>query len=36
MMNQIEAEVAGRVTRILVRDAQGVEYGQPLMIIAES
>ena len=36
MMNQIESEVAGRVTRILVRDAQGVEYGQPLMIIAES
>ncbi len=35
MMNQIEAEVAGRVTRILVRDAQGVEYGQPLMVIAE-
>jgi acetyl-CoA carboxylase biotin carboxyl carrier protein len=36
MMNPIEAEVAGRVTRILVRDAQGVEYGQPLMVIAES
>ena len=36
MMNQIESEVAGRVRRILVRDAQGVEYGQPLMIIAES
>jgi acetyl-CoA carboxylase biotin carboxyl carrier protein len=36
MMNPIEAEVAGRVIRILVRDAQGVEYGQPLMVIAES
>jgi len=36
MMNPIEAEVAGRVTRILVRDSQGVEYGQPLMVIAES
>ncbi len=35
MMNQIEAEVPGRVVRILVRDAQGVEYGQPLMVIAE-
>jgi acetyl-CoA carboxylase biotin carboxyl carrier protein len=35
MMNPIEAEVAGRVTRILVRDAQGVEYGQPLMVIIE-
>ncbi len=36
MMNPIEAEVAGRVTRVLVRDAQGVEYGQPLIVIAES
>ncbi len=36
MMNQIEAEVAGRVVRIMVRDAQGVEYGQPLMVIGES
>ena len=35
MMNPIEAEVAGRVARILVRDAQGVEYGQPLIVIAE-
>ena len=32
IMNEIEAEVAGRVQRILVRDAQGVEYGQPLMV----
>lgn len=35
MMNPIEAEVGGRVARILVRDAQGVEYGQPLIVIAE-
>ncbi|HUS15821.1 MAG TPA: acetyl-CoA carboxylase biotin carboxyl carrier protein [Chloroflexia bacterium] len=35
MMNPIEAEVAGRVTRILVKDGQGVEYGTPLMIIAQ-
>jgi acetyl-CoA carboxylase biotin carboxyl carrier protein len=33
MMNQIESEVAGRVTRILVQNAQPVEYGQPLMVV---
>jgi len=34
MMNQIESEVAGRVTRILVQNAEPVEYGQPLMVVA--
>jgi acetyl-CoA carboxylase biotin carboxyl carrier protein len=33
MMNEIESEVAGRVIRILVQNAQPVEYGQPLMIV---
>jgi acetyl-CoA carboxylase biotin carboxyl carrier protein len=33
MMNQIESEVAGRVTRILIQNAQPVEYGQPLMVV---
>ena len=33
MMNPIASEVAGRVTRILVQNAQPVEYGQPLMVI---
>ncbi len=33
MMNEIESEVAGRVVRILVKNGQPVEYGQPLMII---
>jgi acetyl-CoA carboxylase biotin carboxyl carrier protein len=33
MMNEIESELAGRVTRILVQNAQPVEYGQPLMVI---
>jgi acetyl-CoA carboxylase biotin carboxyl carrier protein len=33
MMNQIESDMAGRVTRILVQNAQPVEYGQPLMVI---
>jgi acetyl-CoA carboxylase biotin carboxyl carrier protein len=33
MMNEIESELAGRVARILVQNAQPVEYGQPLMVI---
>lgn len=33
MMNEIESEFAGRVVRILVKNAQPVEYGQPLMVI---
>jgi acetyl-CoA carboxylase biotin carboxyl carrier protein len=33
LMNPIKSEVAGRVTRILVQNAQPVEYGQPLMVI---
>jgi len=33
MMNEIEAEIGGRVARMLVKNGQPVEYGQPLMII---
>jgi acetyl-CoA carboxylase biotin carboxyl carrier protein len=33
MMNEIESEWGGRITRILVQNAQPVEYGQPLMVI---
>ncbi len=33
MMNEIEAEVAGRMVRILCENGQPVEYGQPLMIL---
>lgn len=33
MMNEIETEVAGRVAKILVKNGQPVEYGQPLMVI---
>jgi len=33
MMNEIESELAGRIIRILVHNAQLVEYGQPLMVI---
>lgn len=33
MMNEIEAEIAGRIVKILVKNGQPVEYGQPLMIV---
>ena len=33
MMNEIKAETAGRITRILVQNNQPVEYSQPLMVI---
>jgi acetyl-CoA carboxylase biotin carboxyl carrier protein len=33
MMNEIEAEMAGRIVRILCENAQAVEYGQPLIVI---
>ena len=34
LMNEIEADVAGTVSAILVEDGQAVEYGQPLFKIA--
>jgi len=33
LMNNIEAQVEGTVTRILAADNQAVEYGQPLFVI---
>jgi acetyl-CoA carboxylase biotin carboxyl carrier protein len=33
VMNELEADVGGRVARILVQNQQPVEYGQPLMVI---
>lgn len=33
IMNEIESDVDGRITRILVKDGQPVEYGQPLLLI---
>ena len=33
MMNEIEAEMAGRIVRILCENSQAVEYGQPLMVL---
>jgi acetyl-CoA carboxylase biotin carboxyl carrier protein len=33
LMNQIESEVDGIVEKILIKNAQPVEYGQPIIII---
>ncbi|MGH8012101.1 MAG: acetyl-CoA carboxylase biotin carboxyl carrier protein, partial [Candidatus Binataceae bacterium] len=33
MMNEIEAEVAGRVVRVLCENGQPVQYGQPLAVL---
>lgn len=34
VMNQIRAPRAGRIVRILVENAQPVEYGEPLLVLA--
>lgn len=34
LMNEVTSDFDGTVTEILVENAQGVEYGQPLMVIA--
>ena len=33
IMNEIEADKSGKVTRILCENGQAVEYGQPLFIV---
>ncbi|HEY5903734.1 MAG TPA: biotin/lipoyl-containing protein, partial [Anaerolineales bacterium] len=33
LMNEIEAEVKGRIARILVENAQAVEFGQTLFLL---
>src|SRR5690606_19007171 len=33
LMNEIEAEFAGRVVEILVEDGQPVEFGEPLFVV---
>ena len=33
LMNEIESEVSGKVTKICVEDGQAVEYGQILMFV---
>lgn len=33
VFNEIKAEIAGRVERVLVKNEQAVEYGQPLILV---
>ena len=33
IMNEIDADVAGRITRVLCQNGQAVEFGQPLFIV---
>ena len=33
ILNEIEADKSGVVTKVLVQDGQAVEYGQPLVVI---
>ena len=33
LMNEIESKVAGRVVKVLVENAQPIEYGQPLFLV---
>ena len=33
IMNEIEADMAGTISKILVENGQAVEYGQPLFIV---
>ncbi len=35
MMNEIQAEVAGRVVEVCVQDGEPVEYGQVLMLVEQ-
>jgi len=36
IMNQIEADIDGKLVRVLVEDGEPVEYGQPLFVIDPS
>jgi biotin carboxyl carrier protein len=36
IMNQIEADIDGKLVRILVENGDPVEYGQPLFVINPS
>jgi acetyl-CoA carboxylase biotin carboxyl carrier protein len=33
LMNEIESKIAGRVVKVLVENAQPVEFGQPLFLV---
>ncbi len=36
LMNEIEAEISGKIIKILVENAQAVEYNQPLFLIEKA
>jgi acetyl-CoA carboxylase biotin carboxyl carrier protein len=36
LMNEIESEVSGRIARVMVEDAQPVEFGQSLFLVEPS
>jgi len=36
LMNEIECDVAGKITKILVENGQPVEYGQPLLHVEQA
>ena len=36
LMNEIEAELSGKITKILVENAQPIEYNQPLFLVEKS
>ncbi|HMQ69231.1 MAG TPA: acetyl-CoA carboxylase biotin carboxyl carrier protein [Ignavibacteria bacterium] len=36
LMNEIESEISGRIVKILVENAQPVEYNQPLFLIEKN
>ncbi len=33
MMNELESEVSGKIIKVLVENAQPVEFGQPLFLV---
>jgi acetyl/propionyl-CoA carboxylase alpha subunit len=33
VFNEIKAEVSGRITKVLVKNAEAVEYDQPLFVV---
>ena len=35
-MNEIEADIAGRITKILVENGEPVEYDQPLFVVEKA
>jgi acetyl-CoA carboxylase biotin carboxyl carrier protein len=34
VMNEIKAEIKGKVTKVLVEDGTPVQYGQPLFLVS--